>query len=230
MTCGPFDGYGPTNRVQPGCSNHSGAWPTASLRGATCARSNDDPGRKATQRLPHSEHDYRAGYAQPSCSRLASRASTRRNRCASAGVAAARTLPGPRQPGSARSSSAISPSPCARVSLLGICRREGPISHPRSGDCPAQKPCAILRGRPRPGRRVGASFALSTSHSTKGFDHQPRPAHKPDDPDPTGPSRRRRGSPVGRDAHAAGSRNGAGARVRPRRGRPDGAAPGGALS
>jgi hypothetical protein len=49
-----------------------------------------------------------------------------------------------------------------RLRTPSLARRSGgrgPLPGPRSGDCPAQNPCAILRGRPRLGRRVGAVCA-----------------------------------------------------------------------
>src|SRR5258705_14003944 len=82
-----------------------------------------------------------------------------------------------------------------------------------------------------PGPLRARAEAVETGHSKlEGVSHSKRSAHQPDDPDPTGPGRRRRGSPAGPHAHAPGPRDGAGAGIRPRRGRPNGLPAGGQVS
>src|SRR5437667_3887094 len=82
-----------------------------------------------------------------------------------------------------------------------------------------------------PGPLRARAEAVETGHSKlEGVSHSKRSAHQPDDPDPTGPGCRRRGSPAGPHAHASGTRDGAGAGIRPRRGRPDGLSAGGQIS
>ena len=65
-----------------------------------------------------------------------------------------------------------------------------PSTLPQYVRCPSFGPCAILPGRSRPDRRSVVPCTVDAPPRTKGIDHQPRPAHQPDDPDPAGTGRR----------------------------------------
>ena len=137
-----------------------------------------------------------------------------------AGVSRSRPTAGRRSP----TGSPPRPRATARLTHAGAAARRVRLGGadcaivPRAPQCPGSRvPVA------RPGRPIRNSIR-------EGADHQPRPACQPDDPVPQVRVIDEEGEPAGRHAHAGGPPTGAGAWLRPRRGRSDGLAAGGAAS